>query len=73
MLINPVERYCLNKGREQGKKEGIEEGLKKGIKEGKFDAKIEMAKRLLNDGHPIGYVSKISSLPLNTIKIIKIE
>ena len=50
MLINPVERYCYNKGREEG------------IKEGEQNTKLEIAKKLLAEGHTIDYVSKISGL-----------
>jgi predicted transposase/invertase (TIGR01784 family) len=49
MLINPVERYCINKGR----KEGLREGAKNG--------KLDMAKNMLAEGYPIEIV-KISGL-----------
>ena len=54
MLINPVERYMKN--------EGIKEGKKEGIKEGKKEGKREIAEKLIEDGHPIEYVIKISGL-----------
>ena len=50
MLINPVERYMKN------------EGIKEGIKEGKKEGKREIAEKLIEDGHPIEYVIKISGL-----------
>ena len=51
MLIDPVERYCINKGREEGREEGRDEG------------KLEMAKIMFEDGYPIEEVVRISGLP----------
>ena len=58
MLINPVERYCVNKGRKEGLKDGRKEGLKDGKKEGKLD----VAKNMLSDGLPIDRVVKLTGL-----------
>ena len=46
MLIDPVERYCINKGRKEGKKEG----------------KLEMAKIMLDDGYPVEKIVELSGL-----------
>jgi predicted transposase/invertase (TIGR01784 family) len=46
MLINPVERYCVDKGR----KEGMEKG------------KLDVAKNLLSEGFPIDEVVKLTGL-----------
>jgi predicted transposase/invertase (TIGR01784 family) len=54
MLINPVERYCLNKGREEGEQ----------------NTKLKIAKKLLAEGHTIDYVSKISGLSKKDIQNI---
>ena len=58
MLINPVERYMKNKGIEEGMEKGIEKGMEKGIEKGK----LQMARKMIEDGHPIDYVIKISGL-----------
>ena len=39
MLINPVERYCVDKGRKEGMKEGRKEGIQEGMEKGKLDGK----------------------------------
>ena len=54
MLINPVERYCVDKGRKEGRKEGIQEGMEKG--------KLDVAKNLLSEGFPIDEVVKLTGL-----------
>ena len=46
MLIDPVERYCVNKGRE----------------EGRDDANRKVAEKMLDSGYPINEIVKISSL-----------
>ena len=54
MLINPVERYCVDKGRKEGRKEGIQEGMEKG--------KLDVAKNLLSEGFSIDEVVKLTGL-----------
>ena len=56
MLINPVERYCVDKGRKEGMKEG--RGRKEGMKMGKLD----VAKNLLSEGFLIDEVVKLTGL-----------
>ena len=55
MILNPRERYCVDKGR----KEGIEKN------------KLEIAKKLLDEGESIEYISKITELPKKDILTIK--
>ena len=54
MILNPVERYIESKA----KQEGIEEGKREGIRE----SKLEIAFNLLNNGHVIDEVVKITGL-----------
>ena len=54
MLINPVERYCIEKGREEGREEGI--------KEGRDEGKLFVARNLIEDGCSIDYVLKLTGL-----------
>jgi predicted transposase/invertase (TIGR01784 family) len=54
MLINPVERYCINKGRKEGRKKGLKDGAKNG--------KLDMAKNMLAEGYPIEEIIKLSGL-----------
>ena len=58
MLINPVERYCVDKGRKEGMKEGRKEGIQEGMEKGKLD----VAKNLLSEGFPIDEVVKLTGL-----------
>ena len=50
MILNPVERYMNEKGRQEGIKEGIKEG------------KLEVAGNLLDEGFVIGDVVRITGL-----------
>ncbi len=46
MLINPVERYCVNKGRKEGRK----------------DIRFEVAKKMIKEGYSIDEIVNISGL-----------
>ena len=50
MLLNPVERYMENKGRQEGMEAGIEEG------------KLQVARSLLKEGFDIEMVVRITGL-----------
>lgn len=50
MILNPVERYMKNKGKEEGLKEGLKEG------------KLEVAGNLLDEGYVIEDVVRITDL-----------
>lgn len=54
MILNPVERYIESKA----KQEGIEDGKREGIRE----SKLEIAFNLINNGHVIDEVVKITGL-----------
>ncbi|MDO5815219.1 MAG: hypothetical protein Q4Q18_06240 [Methanobrevibacter sp.] len=54
MLLNPVERYMENKGRQAGLQAGMEEGIKEG--------KLEVARSLLKEGFDIEMVVRITGL-----------
>ena len=50
---------------------GFKNGFKKGFKKGKENRKKIVAKKLLKTGMSIEDVSKVSELPLETIKLLK--
>ena len=54
MLINPVERYCIEKGREEGREEGREKGRE--------DTQIFIARNMLNEGFDIDVILKLTGL-----------
>ena len=51
MWINPVERYCVEKGREEG------------MKEGKEDGKLEVVRNMIEEGFSIDQIVRITGLP----------
>ncbi len=63
----------LARGRKEGKKEGIKEGIAKGMEKGMEKGRKEIAKALLKNGMDVEEVAKITSLPLETIELLKIE
>ena len=63
MLINPVERYCVELGRkegiEKGRKEGREEGREEGIEKGKLEA----VRKMVEEGFSVDVIVRITGLP----------
>ena len=54
MLLNPVERYMENKGRQEGMEAGRQEGMEAG--------KLQVARSLLEEGFDIEMVVRITGL-----------
>ena len=59
MLVNPRERYC--------KQLGFDEGKQQGISEGEVNGKLEVARRMLDDGFSIGKVVELTGLSMEDI------
>ena len=59
MLINPVERYCM----ELGRKEGIEKGREEGIEKGKLEA----VRKMVEEGFSVDVIVRITGLPENVV------
>jgi len=57
----------IQKSREEGKQEGREEGKQEGREEGKQ----EVAARLLQSGHSVDDIAKLTGLPLSQIRKLK--
>lgn len=63
--INTLKKY-EQKGREEGREEGIKEGREKGIQilaaRGEANVKIEIAKKMLSENHPISDIFDLTGL-----------
>ena len=59
MILNPVERYYTNKGRQ--------EGMREGMREGKKESKESIAGKMLEKGFSIDVISEITGLTKNDI------
>ena len=55
MILNPVERYYTNKGRQEGMQEGMQE------------VKVSVAGKMLEKGFSIDVISEITGLTKNDI------
>ncbi len=62
------EKSCYDTGLQDGRKEGVQEGIQKGMKE----STIKMIKSMLKEKVDIALISKISEMPIEEIKKIKI-
>ncbi len=51
-----------DEGKELGYKDGVEKGIEKGMAEGKRKAKIEVAKKMLNNGIDIDIIIQATGL-----------
>ncbi|BDR57301.1 Rpn family recombination-promoting nuclease/putative transposase [Xylocopilactobacillus apis] len=61
----------LKQGIEQGIKRGIKQGIEQGIEQGSTQAKIETARKLLNEGIAINVISKATQLSVSEIEKLK--
>ncbi len=59
--------YKYNEGRKEGKAEGIAEGLA----EGTANANLEVARKMLSMGYPVGDIAKITTLTAEQIEALK--
>ncbi|MEQ8173038.1 MAG: hypothetical protein ABRQ38_29405 [Candidatus Eremiobacterota bacterium] len=67
MLLENLEKFekeTYKKGRKIGLKEGIEKGMEKGTLQGKLD----VARKMVNDGFPLEEVVKYTGLMMENIK-----
>ena len=55
MLINPVERYCVELGRKEGIEKGIEEG------------KLEDVRKMVEEGFSVDVIVRITGLPEDVV------
>ncbi len=60
-------------GRQQGREEGLEAGLQRGRNEGAVEAKLELARRMLERGDTIDQVIEITELPDERVRAIATE
>lgn len=65
-----IEDYGYDKGLEEGLKQGIEQGLKQGLEQGLEQAKIEIAKRMLEQGKSIEEIMELTELSKEDIESI---
>ena len=61
----------MAKGKAEGKAEGMAKGKAEGKAEGELQAKIAIAKQMLDDGMTAGQVAKFTQLPIEKIKKLK--
>ena len=58
-------------GKREGKKEGLKEGEKKGVEKGIKEGKIEMAKKMREEGEPVEKITKYTGLSIEEIERLK--
>ena len=58
MILNPVERYYTNKGRQ----EGYKEGFKKGFEDGFEEIRLIIAEKMIKKGFPINEIMDLTEL-----------
>ena len=66
-----LEAMRINYAKEEGVEQGIKQGIEKGIEQGSKQAKIEMAKNLINENVPLETISKWTGLDIKTIENLK--
>lgn len=65
-IVSDAER----KGMERGMEKGIEKGMQQGIEKGMQHEKIEMAKRMKNDGVPADVIARYTQLSVEDINLL---
>ena len=61
----------LAEGREEGRAEGLAEGREEGWADGRAEEKLEIAKKLIAIGMPLGQIAAVTNLTLEDLKIVK--
>ena len=54
--------------KEEGREQGLEQGREQGLEQGRWEAKLTMAKKMLDDGVEPVFVAKYTGLSLDQIK-----
>ena len=60
----------MNYAKEEGLKEGIEKGIEKGIEQGIKEEKIEIVKKMINEGTDYVFIAKITGKTIKEIEEI---
>ena len=63
-----AKRQGIREGYEEGKQQGIKEGKEQGIKQGQQNEKIEIAKKLLEEGVDIAIIETVTGLDKKEIE-----
>ena len=66
-ILDNKKKEAARQGREEGLKEGLKEGRTEGLAEGKYQAKLDMAKKLKDAGISIDIIIKTTELSLTDI------
>ena len=61
----------ISKGKREGVKEGIQKGLQKGLQKGMMHSKVEIVKKMLQEGFDEKTIMKITNLQAKDIQKIK--
>lgn len=69
MLLTPP----MSDARREGRAEGIAEGIAEARAEGRVEARTEIAKRMLNMGYPLQFISEATTLSIEQIEKLKAE
>ncbi len=66
-MIMDFRQESINEGLQIGLQKGLQKGLQEGIQKGHLEEKLEVAKRLLEEGSTAAFVVKVTALPLKKI------
>ena len=66
-ILDNKKKEAARQGREEGLKEGLKVGRTEGLAEGKYQAKLDMAKKLKDAGISIDIIIKTTELSLTDI------
>ena len=71
-LISRIrEEEAIKVGTEKGLQQGIEQGIKQGIEQGIEQEKINTARNMLKENMDVNFISRVTSLSVNTIENLK--
>ena len=71
MTFEEMVEERFNEGKSVGLEEGIAQGMEKGIEQGTYNAKLEMAKKLLMKNMTPAEISEVTALTLETVLKLK--
>ena len=69
-IVSDAERKGMERGMEKGMQQGIEKGMQQGIEKGMQHEKIEMAKRMKDDGVPADVIARYTQLSVEDINLL---
>ncbi|MDR1309878.1 MAG: hypothetical protein LBL95_08305, partial [Deltaproteobacteria bacterium] len=70
-MSRAAEKRDIEEELQQGIEQGIQQGIQQGIEQGKQEAKLAFAKNMLDEGHDVDMIARMTSLTKKQIRALR--